>query len=188
MQSSECIRSLKETYAIANTSSNDLNNDLLLSFKALLESAYKTGDFVQTWRNRDLRSFTLSYCSSQLFGLGNHRFCKVWFAEVIWSYVNGCMCWKVCCALISPLSCLKIKGNPSSVIWWRQPALGSPQPLFVGNRNYSEHFALGTAPCLDLAKTRGETNEVPRKTIWTVLPQRTHRGQNKDIIRMELQR
>lgn len=48
MQSSECIRSLKETYAIANTSSNDLNNDLLLSFKALLESAYRTGDFVQT--------------------------------------------------------------------------------------------------------------------------------------------
>lgn len=72
------------------------------------------------------------------------------------SGVNDYTCCNVSCTLNSPLCCLKIKGNTSSAIWWRQPGVGSPWPLFGRNRNHNDHFALGTAPYFDLPQKRGE--------------------------------
>lgn len=88
--------------------------------------------------------------------LEKHRFCEPWFAEVIWKMAAHAVMSAV---LVSPLSCLKIKGNPSFVVWWRWSVLGSPRPLFGSNTNYTGYFALGTAPCFDSAKRKGETNE-----------------------------
>lgn len=95
------------------------------------------------------------------------------------SGVDDCICCNVGCTLISAFSCLKIKGNPSSAIWQRQPGLGSPRPLLGRSRNHSNYFALGTAPYFDLFQKRWETNEVTCKTAWIVLSQRTHQGQHK---------